>query len=307
MTDSSLSLTLQRTFAHLIQPVLDAVDSPHTRRAYARALTDFLTWYDQNNRPKLSKSVVQRYAAELKDGGSGPSTVNQRLSAIRKFIQEAADNGLLTEAQALSITRVKGMRKEGRRSGNWLSRTQAQRLINAPDSDTLKGLRDRAILSVLVGCGLRREEAAGLTFEHVQQRDGRWAIVDLVGKRTKIRTVAMPPFCKSAIDAWAGAARLSTGRVFRSMHRSGRIDGDSMTAQAIHDVVKEYAALVEISIAPHDLRRTYAKLAHKGGAALEQIQLSLGHASIRTTEQYLGVEQDLTDAPCDHLGLSIAR
>ena len=58
-------------------------------------------------------------------------------------------------------------------------------------------------------------------------------------------------------------------------------------------------------LAPHDLRRTFAKLAHKGKSGLEQIQLSLGHASIMTTERYLGVRQDLTDAPCDHLGLTV--
>jgi len=58
-------------------------------------------------------------------------------------------------------------------------------------------------------------------------------------------------------------------------------------------------------IAPHDLRRTFAKLAHKGGSALDQIQLSLGHGSIQTTQRYLGVEQDLTDAPCDRLGLRL--
>ena len=66
------------------------------------------------------------------------------------------------------------------------------------------------------------------------------------------------------------------------------------------------AAIGVVNIAPHDLRRTFAKLAHKGRAALEQIQLSLGHASIQTTERYLGVRQDLTDAPCDHLGLKLS-
>lgn len=58
-------------------------------------------------------------------------------------------------------------------------------------------------------------------------------------------------------------------------------------------------------LAPHDLRRTFAKLAHKGRAAMEQIQLSLGHASIVTTERYLGVRQDLQDAPCDRLGIRV--
>ncbi len=61
-----------------------------------------------------------------------------------------------------------------------------------------------------------------------------------------------------------------------------------------------------IDVAPHGCRRTFAKLALKGGARLKQIQLSLGHASIHTTERYLGVEQDLTDAPCDRLGLRLS-
>ena len=83
--------------------------------------------------------------------------------------------------------------------------------------------------------------------------------------------------------------------------------GDQVTEQAIYNVVVHYAEkLKKQGIAPHDLRRTFAKLAHKGGSSIDQIQLSLGHDSINTTEKYLGVEQDLTDAPCDHLGLRIA-
>ena len=71
-------------------------------------------------------------------------------------------------------------------------------------------------------------------------------------------------------------------------------------------MVQTYGSRIGVpNLAPHDLRRTFAKLAHKGKAALEQIQLSLGHASVTTTERYLGVRQDLIDAPCDHLGLAV--
>ncbi|MGD0773917.1 MAG: tyrosine-type recombinase/integrase [Candidatus Solibacter sp.] len=69
---------------------------------------------------------------------------------------------------------------------------QAQTLLNTPDTSTTKGLRDRAILAVLLGCGLRRSEVAALTVGHVQQRDGRWCIVDLVGKQGRVRTIPMP-------------------------------------------------------------------------------------------------------------------
>jgi integrase len=76
--------------------------------------------------------------------------------------------------------------------------------------------------------------------------------------------------------------------------------------QNIMEAVLKYGRSIGVPhLAPHDLRRTFAKLAHKGRAALEQIQLSLGHASIVTTERYLGVRQDLHDAPCDRLGIRL--
>lgn len=110
-----------------------------------------------------------------------------------------------------------------------------------------------------------------------------------------------------AIDEWVAAAGFSSGHVFRPVNKGGKLAGESMTAQAVFETVKKYAAEIGVrNIAPHDLRRTFAKLAHKGRAPLEQIQLSLGHASIQTTERYLGVRQDLNDAPCDHLGLKLS-
>jgi site-specific recombinase XerC len=92
-----------------------------------------------------------------------------------------ADNGLLPPDLATGITRGKGVASKGIRLGNWLSVQQAQKLLSAPDATTPKGLHDRAILAVLLGCGLRRSEVAALTVGHVQQRDGRWCIVDLIG------------------------------------------------------------------------------------------------------------------------------
>ncbi len=201
---------------------------------------------------------------------------------------------------------MKGIRQEGTRSGNWLAKQQAQQLLNAPNIETIKGLRDRAILALLLGCGLRRAEAANLTFDHIQQRDGRWLLVDIVGKRNKVRSVPMPNWTKQAINHYAADANLSDGIVFRAINKGGRICGDRMSEQAFYNLVVEYATTLGFTqLAPHDLRRTFAKLAHKGGSGLDQIQLSLGHGSIETTERYLGVEQDLTDAPCDRLGLRL--
>jgi site-specific recombinase XerD len=290
-----------------IRMVLDGLPSEHSRRAYERALSDFFIWHRGVGRPQLSKAVVQRYTAELREAGMAPSSVNQRLSAIRKLAAEAADNGALDPQVANGIRAVKGARREGRRTGNWLTREEAQAWLGAPDTRTMRGRRDRALLSVLIGCGLRRSEAAGLTFDHIQQRDGRWVLVDLIGKRDKIRSVPMPNWAKAAIDEWSRTSGVSEGLVFRAINKGDRVVGDGITPQAIYNIIVGYAgALEKKGVAPHDLRRTFAKLAHKGGAAIDQIQLSLGHESIQTTEEYLSVEQDLTDAPCDHLGLRLA-
>jgi integrase len=201
---------------------------------------------------------------------------------------------------------VKGAKQAGIRAGQWLTREQAEDLLSAPDPATRKGRRDRALLAVLIGCGLRRREAAALTVDHIQMRDARWVIVDLIGKGGRVRTVPMPSWTKSAIDSWTGAAEIVSGMVFRAINKGDRVTGTSMTPRAIFELVQHFGSEIGVlKLAPHDLRRTFAKLAHKGKSGLEQIQLSLGHASITTTELYLGVRQDLTDAPCDHLGLTV--
>lgn len=310
MTTALTTTTQQNALTAIVTMVTDAVTSEHTKRAYGRALADFVTWWSEAGQPVLSKATVNAYVSHLRSEGTSASSINQRLVAIRKLAREAADNEHISHAAAEAIARAEGVRTEGKRIGNWLTLAQAQSLLNAPDTSTAKGTRDRAILAILLGCGLRREECAGLTVEHIQQREGRWVIVDLVGKRSKVRSVPMPSWAKYAVDAWLLAGAITSGVVFRPVNRGGHVGDGAMSAQAIYNVVLEYPVCCDdkgnqIVVHPHDLRRTFAKLAHKGSAPIEQIQLSLGHASIQTTERYLGVAQDLTSAPCDKLGLRI--
>ena len=250
------------------------------------------------------QKVVVLVIGTLRSQGVSASSINQRLTAIRKLANELADNDIIDHSTAQAIARAEGVRVAGKRLGNWLTKEQAQTLLQLPNI-TVKGLRDRAILAVLLGCGLRREECAALSVDHVQQREGRWVIVDLVGKRSKTRSVPMPAWAKAAIDAYTVASGIVAGSLFRSMRRGDKMTGDSMTAQAIFDIVKSYAGAIGVEVRPHDLRRTFAKLAHKGAAPIEQIQLSLGHSSVQTTERYIGVQQDLSSAPCDALGLRL--
>ena len=284
--------------------VLDAVSSRHTRRAYAQALEEFLIWFQDEPARTFTKATVQNYRAELETKGLAPSSINVRLSAIRRLALEAADNGLLAPDLAAAIARARGAKQSGVRIGHWLTREQAEKLLTLPDVRTIKGMRDHAVLALLLGAGLRRSELAGLNCAHIQQRDGRWLIADLIGKHGRIRTVPLPPWTYRAIRDWTAAAGISEGALFRSLTRHGYVTSRRLSSQAVFTIVGTYAAQLGLAVRPHDLRRSFAKLAYLGQAPLEQIQFSLGHASVVTTEIYLGVKQDLQDAPCDHLGLT---
>ena len=287
--------------------VLDSVSSPITRRVYNMALDEFIEFYRQEPRPGFTKATVSAWRVSLEARGLGSSSIIIRMSAVRKLAAEAADNGLLAPELAAGIARVKSAKSVGIRVGNWLSLRQAQALLSAPDIATLKGLRDRAILAVLLGCGLRRSEVAALTFAHVQQRDGRWCIVDLVGKHSRVRTVPMPTWVKVAIDAWTSAAGLADARVFRPVNRGDRVQGEAMSEKVVWQMLQQYATDAGVpGIAPHDCRRSCAKLCRAAGGELEQIQLLLGHASVQTTERYLGTKQDLVNAPNDAIKLKVA-
>src|ERR1700722_19857633 len=208
--------------------VLDSVSSPITKRGNTLGLDESFAWYGLEPRPGFTKATVCAWRVALEARGLRAVSINVRITAVRKLAVEAADNGLLAPELANGIARVKGVASKGVRLGNWLSVRQAQGLLNAPDATTTKGLRDRAILAVLLGCGLRRSECAALTFLHVQQRDGRWCIVDLVGKHGRVRTIPMPAWTKVAIDAWTTTAGISAGPVFRPVNRGGQAQGAAL-------------------------------------------------------------------------------
>jgi len=272
------------------------------------ALDEFMTWFRQEPRPGLSRATVSAWRVSLEARGLGSSSIIIRMSAIRKLAIEASDNGLLAPELAAGISRVKSAKSIGIPVvGNWLTLRQAQALLSTPDTATMKGLRDRAILAVLLGCGLRRSEVAALALTHVQQRDGRWCIVDLVGKHGRVRTVPMPTWVKVAIDAWTFVAGLAEGCVFRPVNRGDKIQGEAISEKVVWQMLQQYATDAGVpGFASHDARRTCAKPCRAAGGELEQIQLLLGHASVQTTERYLGTKQDLANAPNDAIKLRVA-
>jgi integrase len=139
---------------------------------------------------------------------------------------------------------------------------------------------------------------------HFQKRDDHWAIIDLYGKGGHIRTVPVPAWVKVCLDEWLTAAKIEDGVVFRCVSRTGKVWGSGITEKVVWWVVRECAEKAGIErLAPHDLRRTCARLCHSAGGELEQIQFLLGHRSVETTERYLGSRQRLVHAVNDRLGI----
>jgi len=240
----------------------------------------------------------------LEQARYAPSTINLRLAAIRRLAFEASDTGLLSPDLAAGIARVKGVKRLGVRSGNWISAKEGKRLIASCCAQTLRGKRDQAILAVLLGCGLRRAELIDLELDDLQIREDHWVIADLVGKGGHVRTIPVPTWVKSALDLWTSAASIRNGHVFRAINKAGRVWGDGFTSKVIWKLVKKAAACSGLAnLAPHDLRRSCARLCHLAGGEIEQIQFLLGHVSVQTTERYLGCKQNLRQAVNDRTGL----
>ena len=291
---------------HSKAAVLNSLSSPGSRRVYRYAIEQFISWYCSEPRLAFNRIVVVRYRMHLEARGLAANTINQQLAAVRRLAHEDADAGLLSPELAAGISRVKGVKQLGFRSGNWLTLEQSKTVLNHACGESLRAKRDYAMLSMLLGCGLRRSELAGLEVREVQTRQGHWVIVDLIGKGRRVRTVPIPNWVKQALDRWIMAAGITEGRIFRAVTKSGKVWGQGISQNVVWYVVRQCCRGVGLEqIAPHDLRRTCAKLCHSGGGELEQIQFLLGHASVQTTERYLGCKQNLGQPVNDRFTLGM--
>jgi integrase len=285
--------------------VLNTLPSAHSRRSYKHAMEKFIAWYCSEPRLGFNRSVVLRYRSFLEGLSLSAATINLHLSAIRRLADEAAESGWLSPELAIGVRRVRGVKRLGRRIGNWLTGDQARELLNAVPQSTLRGRRDAAVIGLLLGCGLRRSEAVNLRVDQLQLRENHWVIVDMVGKGGRLRTVPVPLWCKALIDVWLCDSGVPGGKVFRRVSKSGAWEDAGVTTDAVWCAVKRYSKRIGFDhLAPHDLRRTCARLCHSAGGELEQIQFLLGHASVQTTERYIGCRQNFREAVNDRFRIS---
>lgn len=310
-----------RSFASDI--MLNGIGNQGTREIYRMALFRLFDWMVTAG-TQFNRADVRTYLATMREEGKAPATRNNALAAIRRLAKEAYYAGKLPHETYLGIADIKGEKKHGVRAAQWLTLRQVNELLSLPDVRTLKGLRDRALLGVLVGCALRRAEVCDLLISNIEQRSSRWVFI-VRGKGEKTRIVGIASGLKMSIDAWVSerecddllpaenatpldkARVLQTLPLFCAMLRGGRPVHRKIKPQTIQDVLHEYAVLMDPSLptlAPHDCRRTHARLAREAGSDLEQIQFALGHESIQTTTTYLGNNQNLNRTPGDMLDVN---
>ncbi len=156
---------------HAKSAVLNTLTSRSGQRTYDHAINEFVEWYCSEPRLAFNRTVVLRYRISLEQKEYAPSTINLRLAAVRRVAYEAADSGLLSPELAAGIRRVKGVRRLGIRIGNWLTAEQGKRLLGSIGADSLRGKRNLAMLSMLIGCGLRRGELLDLNMKSIQLRE----------------------------------------------------------------------------------------------------------------------------------------
>ena len=201
------------------------------------------------------------------------------------------------------------MKQLGCRAGNWLNQDQARLLLEKANGQSLRHIRDFAMISILLGCGLRRAELSALRREDIQIRQGHWAIVDL-GRQGQSRPDR----------THANVGEGSRGQVADALHQLRRVTCSEQSAVTEPPGEPAFprtwsgmssascARRLELDhLAPHDLRRTCAKLCHVNGGELEQIQFLLGHASVLTTERYLGCKQNLEEPVNDRFGCLFSK
>src|SRR5579864_6151813 len=223
---------------HSKAAVLNSLSSPGSRRVYRYAIEQFIAWYCSEPRLAFNRIVVARYRMYLEGRGLAANTINQQLAAVRHLAHEAADAGLLSPELAAGITRVKGVKQLGFRSGNWLTIVQSSEVLKQACGDSMRAKRDYAMLAMLFGCGFRRSELVGLELDDIQMRQGHWAVVDLIGKGGHIRTVPIPNWVKAALDQWTRAANVTEGKIFRAVARLGKVWGRGISQNVVWYVVR---------------------------------------------------------------------
>jgi integrase/recombinase XerD len=283
--------------------------APNTRRAYATAYRAFAAFlrsrYGEASRETITVAAVAAWRDELAAQGLAPSSIAQRVSAVRRL---AATLGADALVQQVRCTHVQHDKPQA------LSDVELERLLRQPDRRTVIGVRDRAILELLARAGLRRAELARLTVADIQERgrqpdarrrtaiapgraeQTRLEVVVRASKRGRTRTVPLHAEAHDALARWYASRPTSTSdALFVSLRQRRSARPEAISASAVGDVVAKHAAgagVREDRRTAHALRHTFCTMLAERGVALEVIRELAGHVDVRTTQIYVEVTDE---------------
>lgn len=298
---------LATLFYHAIETYVAGM-AENSRRAYRSRLSAFMEWRT-NQDPNLALVThLKQYVGYLRDERKlSPRSVQAHINTIKGMLKTAAALEPTLAAGLPQLQLVKAPVVRGEIQGKRLNMAQAKTLLAAPGTDTAKGLRDSAILGLLLTLGLRRSEICNLTWGHLTQMEGHNVIANLKGKHGRIRTLKVPVWLWRALMKWGEVSGCNMSepnrRIFVPITKDAHVlrTREGLTPHAIYKLLNYYTSLVGLpEVKPHDLRRTAALLARRGGATIEQVQLMLGHASPQTTSNYIGETLNLDDNAVDY-------
>ncbi|MGB1250878.1 MAG: tyrosine-type recombinase/integrase [Candidatus Promineifilaceae bacterium] len=251
-------------------------------QTYAQTLATSSAYYLRGALHAYAKHVRRILESQVT-----PETYQQTAAAIMRL-----------NALATAIEPPRGAK--GQKVHLWLKRHDVAALLQQPDISKRQGLRDWALLALLVGAGLRREEAVNLMWSDVLEQ-GRRAVLQVRGKGNKNRIVPLANRMVGQLDLW----RLATGGVgfvVRRVRRGDHLQTSGITVRAVNQIVTKYGALIgSPKLQPHDLRRTYAQVGLDNGITIQQISVLLGHSSILVTQTYLNIQLDLESTISDFI------
>jgi integrase/recombinase XerD len=257
--------------------------APKTVEAYRRDLSALTEWLD---RPisGVTTEQLEQYLAELRAAGRSPATIARRVAAVRSFFRHQMLLGARTDNPAAELD----LPRRRRTLPRTLSPAEAERLVEAASGTTPRDLRDRALVELLYGAGLRVSEAVGLDKSSVDL-EGR--LVRCIGKGSKERVV---PVGRQAVQALR--RYLSRGRPFLDTRHRPELflnaKGGGLTRAGAFLILRRLAAKAGLEperVHPHLLRHSFATHLLEGGADLRSVQEMLGHADLATTELYTHV------------------
>jgi integrase/recombinase XerD len=267
--------------------------SPHTRRAYKRDVAHFIRTMGVRSAAELrqvNRAAVVAWQNLMKDRGTKPRTIRRRLSALSSLFAHLVAHRAADANPIRDIKRPRVNRRQG--TTRAFSAKEARKILDAPDADTIQGLRDRAILSVGLQAGPRRSEIASLLVKDYHTNAG-YKSLHLIRKGGEDLSLAVNPQTAQRIEDYLSAAGHdddADGPLFRPI-RKNQLRHDPRRhfhPEAVDRILRKYASLLGLDsgYSAHSMRATFITTALNNGASLEDVQRDVGHADPSTTKLY---------------------